>query len=96
MCNRQPDPALPSTDTDMRILSLYCCIRTARISWLRHILEGYDGLALLSTLSAEQGLVRLQVPACSYVELVLLMEALAPKLTPYPAVAPYQQTTLDS
>jgi hypothetical protein len=72
----------------MRILSLYCCIRTARISWLRHILEGYDGLALLSTLSAEQGLVRLQAPACSYVDLVLLMESLAPELTPFPVLAP--------
>lgn len=86
MCSGQPDPTLSSTD--MRILSLYCCIRTARISWLRHILEGYDGLALLSTLSAEQGLVRLQVPACSYVDLVLLMESLAPELTPFPVLAP--------
>ncbi len=86
MCSGQPDPALSSTD--MRILSLYCCIRTARISWLRHILEGYDGLALLSTLSAEQGLVRLQVPACSYVDLVLLMESLAPELTPFSVLAP--------
>ena len=67
----------------MRITSLFCRIRPARIGWLRHILEGYDGLALLSTLSAAEGLVRIQTPSCSYFALLNLLEALAPELTPF-------------
>lgn len=68
-----------------RLVSLFCTIRPARIVWLRHILEGYDNLALLSTISAEHGLVRIQTPYPAYMELMLLMESLAPRLTPYPA-----------
>lgn len=68
----------------IRMISLYCTIRPARIVWLRHILEGYDGLAMLSTVSAEKGLIRLQTPSCSYMDLMLLMESLAPGLSPYP------------
>lgn len=70
---------------DLRIVCLYCTIRPARISWLRHILEGYDGLAMLSTVSVEKGFVRIQTPSCSYMDLMLLMESLAPGLSPYPA-----------
>ena len=66
-----------------QMLSLFCRIRPARIGWLRHILEGYDGLALLSTLSAAEGLVRIQTPSCSYFALLNLLEALAPELTPF-------------
>ncbi len=69
----------------LRLVSLFCTIRPARIVWLRHILEGYDNLALLSTISAEKGLVRIQTPSSSYMELMLLMENLAPSLSPYPA-----------
>lgn len=70
-----------------RLVSLFCTIRPARIVWLRHILEGYDNLALLSTISAEKGLIRIQTPSSAYPELMLLMESLAPGLTPYPAPA---------
>ena len=67
------------------MVSVYCTIRPARIVWLRHVLEGYDNLAMLSTVSAEKGLVRIQMPSSSYAELMLLMESLAPTLSPYPA-----------
>ncbi len=77
---------MSSADKDraLRLVSLFCTIRPARIVWLRHILEGYDNLALLSTISAEKGLVRIQTPSSSYLELMLLMETLAPSLSPYP------------
>lgn len=68
---------------DIRMVSVYCTIRPACIVWLRHILEGYDGLAMLSTVSAEKGLIRIQTPSSSYAELMLLMESLAPTLSPY-------------
>ena len=69
----------------IRMVCIYCTIRPARIVWLRHILEGYDGLAMLSTVSAETGLVCIQTPSSSYMDLMLLMESLAPGLSPYPA-----------
>lgn len=58
-------------------------IRPEKISWLRFILEGYDGLALLSTLSADQGLVRIQTLDCRFMETMRLLEALADNLTPF-------------
>ncbi len=69
------------------MVSLFCIIRPARISWLRHILEGYDGLAMLSTVSAQHGLIRIQTPSSSYMDLILLMESLAPGLSPYAAAS---------
>jgi len=58
-------------------------IRPEKISWLRFILEGYDGLAILSTLSADQGLVRIQTLDCRFPETMRLLEALADNLTPF-------------
>ena len=57
-------------------------IRPDKISWLRFILEGYDGLAILSTLSAKHGLVRIQTLDCRYAETMHLLEALAESLSP--------------
>ncbi len=82
MCSQT---AFQTQNTAIRMVCVYCTIRPARISWLRHILEGYDGLAMLSTVSAEKGLIRIQTPCCSYMDLMLLMESLAPMLSPYPA-----------
>lgn len=56
-------------------------IRPKKISWLRFILEGYDGLATLSTLSAAHGLVCIQTPDCRYLETMVLLEALAEDLS---------------
>lgn len=61
-------------------------IRPEKISWLRFILEGYDGLAVLSTMDARLGLVRLQTLDCRFRETMLLVAALACDLTPYPPV----------
>lgn len=57
-------------------------IRPDKISWLRFILEGYDGLAILSTVAAKDGLVRIQTLDCRYMETMRLLEALAETLTP--------------
>ena len=74
-----------------KILTIYCRVRPERIVLLRHILEGYDNLALPSTMDAAGGLMRLQTPSSNYFELMALLEALAPDLTPYPA-QPVQQS----
>lgn len=63
------------------IVEWYLLIRPEKISWLRFILEGYDGLAVLSTLSAKNGLVRIQTLQTRLMEVMRLLEALSPDLT---------------
>ncbi len=60
----------------------YLLIRPERIGWLRFILEGYDGLAVLTTISAEKGLVRMWSIDSRFEETMRLLEALAEDLTP--------------
>lgn len=57
-------------------------IRTDRISLFRFLLEGYDGLAVLSTVDGQQGLVRLIVPKDRYTELWTLLAAICGELAP--------------
>jgi hypothetical protein len=57
-------------------------IRPDRISLFRFLLEGYDGLAVLSTLDAKQGLVRLLVPKSRSTELWQLLDAICKDLNP--------------
>ncbi|MGX9728172.1 MAG: DUF4911 domain-containing protein [Candidatus Electronema sp. VV] len=57
-------------------------IRTDRISLFRFLLEGYDGLAVLSTVDGQQGLVRLIVPKDRYAELWALLAAISGDLAP--------------
>ncbi len=59
---------------------LFLRIASARIGIFRFLLEGYDGLALLSTVDSKTGLVRLAVPGSRYMELMRLLESLAPEL----------------
>ncbi|PIE66065.1 MAG: hypothetical protein CSA26_01900 [Desulfobacterales bacterium] len=65
---------------------VYLRIRANKIGWFKFILEGYDGLATLTTLSVKEGLVRLWVPIEHMPVLFALLEDLAPALTPYPSV----------
>ena len=64
------------------VVSWPLLIRPDKISWLRFILEGYDGLAILSTVSAKRGLVRIQTLDCRYIETMHLLETLAESLSP--------------
>jgi len=52
----------------------------SKIGFFKFLLEGYDGLALLSTIDRDTGLVRLIVPRSRYTELVCLLDNLAPEL----------------
>ena len=61
-------------------LELFLRIRPERISWLRFLLEGYDGLAVLTTLSAADGVVRLRVLDCGFVETMRLLDSIAGEL----------------
>ena len=65
------------------IVEWHLLIRPEKISWLRFIFEGYDGLAIISTLSPDKGLVRVQTLDCRFMETMRLLEALASDLTPF-------------
>ena len=76
-------PPAPGEAAAPRLIALFCRIRPERIGRLRDILEGYDGLAFLSSLDPASGLARLYVPAGSYADLLVLLESLAPGLNPW-------------
>jgi hypothetical protein len=77
-----------------RIIEWYLLIRPEKISWLRFIFEGYDGLAILSTLSPVQGLVRVQTLDCHFLETMRLLEAMAKGLTPFCVDNSHDETAL--
>lgn len=65
----------------MHCVSIYLRIPPRKISLLRFLLEGYDGLAILSTLDSSLGTVRLLVPKPRYNELYKFLDGTADELT---------------
>lgn len=57
-------------------------IASERIHFLKFILEGYDGLALLSTVDAKSGMVAIKYPPMVQGELLALLDSLSPALSP--------------
>jgi hypothetical protein len=53
--------------------SMQLQISPDRIHYLKFILEGYDGLAILSTVNARQGIVELRYPPEAESELEFLL-----------------------
>lgn len=51
-----------------------------RIHFLKFILEGYDNMAMQSTVDARQGLVELRYPLHFEEEVVALVDSLSPAL----------------
>lgn len=64
----------------MRSETLFLAIDPARISLLRFLLEGHEGLAVLTTLDSRTGLVRLLFPRTRYAELITFLDAVATDL----------------
>ena len=60
---------------------LYARISPSRIHFLRFILEGYDGLAVLSTINAKTGVVLLRFSQEVKNDVVALLEDMAETLT---------------
>ena len=63
-------------------LTYYFKVRSDRISLFRFLLEGYDGLAVLSTLDAGKGLVRILVSESRATEFWTLLAAICADLNP--------------
>ncbi|MDH3359530.1 MAG: DUF4911 domain-containing protein [Desulfobulbaceae bacterium] len=57
-----------------------------RIHFLKFILEGYDHLAMQSTVDVRQGLVELRFPVMSEGEVRALLEQLTPSLGTAPVL----------
>jgi hypothetical protein len=72
-----------SLSVEPYLVEWFLLIRPEQISWLRFILEGYDGLAILTTISAKIGLVRLHAFNSSFAEAMRLIESLSVELTPF-------------
>ena len=68
-------------DLRMNCKKLYLRISSSRIAYLRFILEGYDGLAMLSTIDAGHGIVLIRYPHFSEKDIFDLLSDLAPQLT---------------
>lgn len=64
----------------MRLVTLETRIAAERIHFLKFILEGYDGLAVLSTLDEKAGLVKLTFPAEVGYEVNALLQDLGPQI----------------
>ena len=62
------------------LATLFARIPTKKIAFLKFILEGYDGLAVLSTVDREVGLISLHYFAACRDDLVALLDSLQPEL----------------
>ena len=60
--------------------SLQLEISPDRIHFLKFILEGYDGLALLSTINSRQGLIEIKYPPEVEKDLTNLLHNIAPQI----------------
>ncbi len=61
--------------------SLRLTIRPGKIHFLKFILEGYDGLGVLSTIDRAAGLVEIRYPPMVKDDLLNLLDELQPQLT---------------
>ena len=60
---------------------LYLNILPSKISLFRFLLEGYDGLAVLTTIDVKRGLVRLLIPESRIGEFWKLLDAICQELS---------------
>ncbi|MBC8317792.1 MAG: DUF4911 domain-containing protein [Desulfobulbaceae bacterium] len=65
----------------MQTKKLYLRINPAKIHFFKSILEGYEGLAMMSTLDGKQGLVSVRYSEEAQRDVLLLLEDLSPLLS---------------
>ncbi len=64
--------------TEQRLTETYYRIEPRKFHLVKGILEGYDNLAVLSSLSGSSGLIRLRCAEESLADLIGVLSALAP------------------
>ncbi len=62
---------------------IFLRIALAKTAWFKFILEGYDGLCVLSTVDHDRGIVSVTYHRSCAAELFALLAALSPDLSPY-------------
>ncbi|MBC8208120.1 MAG: DUF4911 domain-containing protein [Desulfobulbaceae bacterium] len=67
----------------MRLSRLHLNIASDRFHFLKFILEGYDGLVMLSSVNGHGGTVLLRYPPMLEKELYALLTDLAPRISRY-------------
>lgn len=67
----------------MNLEGVYLVIKKDKFYFLKFILEGYDGLAILSSSKIRKDVVLVRYPAEKRNEIFSLLNCLAPKLNPY-------------
>ena len=68
-------------DSDnQNLIDTYYRIAPQRFHYLKFILEGYDNLAVLSSVSSQSGIIRLKCMNESLPELLELLAAVAPEI----------------
>ena len=72
-----------SSVADQIVQELFLRIAFEKLAWFKFILEGYDGLCVLTTVDRTRGIVRLRFHGSSAEELFALLEAISPELSPY-------------
>ena len=68
----------------MECEQLFLRVSPSRIWYLKFILEGYDGLATLSTIEPNEGVVLLRFPGTSPKTLFTLLSSIASVLRAHP------------
>ncbi len=62
---------------------IFLRIAPAKIGWFKFILEGYDGLGVLTTIDRGKGIVRVSFHSSSSEDVFSLLSAISSELTPY-------------
>ncbi len=75
-CRSQAD----TTQLPSKLSVLKLQISPRRICFLKFILEGYDGLAIITTLDAKKGFIEIRYPNILNDELFQLIDALYPSI----------------
>lgn len=64
----------------MNMITLFLRIKPEKIHFFKSILEGYDGLAMMSTIDVRQGLVSVRYSDAAQKDVIALLSALSPTL----------------
>jgi hypothetical protein len=71
-----PSNQLPAPDYHTYFMHVQCRIAPSRIGFLRFLLEGYDEMALLSTINNRTGTILLRYARCFESQLFLILQGL--------------------
>lgn len=62
------------------MITLYLYINRDKIGFFKFLLEGYEGMAVLSTIDPQQGLVKVILPYSRYDEFIPFLDSISADL----------------